>query len=119
MSLFLFLAQNPTKTFYYTDSIIQICFLKDFIIYFREGKGGRKRERNSNLWLPLKCPLLRTWPTTQACALPGKQTSDTLVHRPVLNPLSHTSQGILSKFVITRYIVSTCFQFSLINLLLI
>ena len=41
-------------------------------------------------------PLLGTWPTTQACALTGNQTSDYLVHRPVLNPLSHTSQGSLS-----------------------
>ena len=31
--------------------------------------------------------------TTQACALTGNQTSDPLVHRPALNPLSHTSQG--------------------------
>ena len=45
------------------------------------------------MWLPLTCPLLGTWPATQACALTGNQTSDSLVHRPVLNPLSHTSQG--------------------------
>ena len=38
-------------------------------------------------------PLLGTWPTTQACALTGNQTSDLFVHRPALNPLSHTSQG--------------------------
>ena len=31
--------------------------------------------------------------TTQACALTGNQTSDPLVHRLVLNPLRHTSQG--------------------------
>ena len=34
-----------------------------------------------------------TWPTTQACALTGNQTGNPLVRRPVLNPLSHTSQG--------------------------
>ena len=38
-------------------------------------------------------PLLGTWPTTQACALTGNQTSNPLVHRLALNPLSHTSQG--------------------------
>ena len=27
------------------------------------------------------CPLLATWPATQACALTGNQTSDPLVHR--------------------------------------
>ena len=45
------------------------------------------------MWLPLSCPQLETWPVTQACALTGNRTNDPLVHRPVLNPLSHTSQG--------------------------
>ena len=36
---------------------------------------------------------LGTWPATQACALTGNRTSDLLVCRPALNPLSHTSQG--------------------------
>ena len=31
-------------------------------------------------------------------ALTGNQTSDPLVCRPVLNPLSHTSQGYLHNF---------------------
>ena len=53
----------------------------------------RGRERNIAVWLPLMCSLLGTWPKTQACALSGNQTGDPLVHRPVLNPLSHTSQG--------------------------
>ena len=46
------------------------------------------------MWLPLTCPLLGAWPATQACALTGNQTNDPLVHRPALNPLGHTSQGI-------------------------
>ena len=33
------------------------------------GKGGREREKNINVWLPLTCPLLVTWPEIQACAL--------------------------------------------------
>ena len=37
-------------------------------------KGGRKRERNINVWLPLMRSLLGTWPATQACALTGYQT---------------------------------------------
>ena len=40
-------------------------------------------------------PLLGAWPATQACALTGNQTNDPLVHRALLNPLSHTSQGAL------------------------
>ena len=51
------------------------------------------RERNINVWLPLTRPLLGTWPTTQACALTGNRTSDPLVLRLMLNPLSHTRQG--------------------------
>ena len=52
-----------------------------------------EREKNISVWLPLPHPLLGTWPATQACALIGNRTGDPLVHRPTLNPLSHTSQG--------------------------
>ena len=38
-------------------------------------------------------PLLGTWPATQTCALTKNRTSDPLVCRLALNPLSHTSQG--------------------------
>ena len=69
-----------------------------FVIYlFILERGKRKekeRERNINVWLPLVCPQLGTWPATQACALTGNQTGDLLVRRPVLNPLSYTSQGM-------------------------
>ena len=50
-------------------------------------------ERNTNVWLPLANPQWGTWPTTQACALAGNQTSDPSVHRTMPNPLNHTSQG--------------------------
>ena len=43
--------------------------------------------------LSLTCPQLGTWPAAQACALTGSRSSKLSVHRPVLNPLSHTSQG--------------------------
>ena len=51
----------------------------------------KKRERNINVWLALMCPLLGTWPTTQACVLTGNRTRDSFLHSPVLSPLSHTS----------------------------
>ena len=35
-----------------------------------------------------------TWSATQVCSLTGNQTGDSLVRRPVLNPVSHTSQGL-------------------------
>ena len=67
-------------------------FKKDFIYLILEKEGMEKeRERNINVWLLLVYPLWET--TTQACALTGNQTGDPLVSRPVLNPLSHTTQG--------------------------
>ena len=83
---------------------VAIGFLKDCIYLFSERGEGREKEkeRNINVWLLLTCPLLGTWPTTQACALTGNGTSDPLVHGPVLNPLSHTRQGI--DFYICFYI---------------
>ena len=75
-------------------------FLKDFIYLFLDRGGGREkeRERNISVWLSLTRPLLGIWPATQACALTGNPTDDPLVHRLVLNPLSHTSQGGMKKF---------------------
>ena len=61
-----------------------------FIYFFREGKGWRKRERNINVWLPLSCPYLGTWPT---CALTGNRTGDLSLCKTILSQLSHTSQG--------------------------
>ena len=46
-------------------------------------------------WLPLACPQLRTQHATQACALTGNRTCDLLVRRLALNPLSHTSPGMI------------------------
>ena len=51
-------------------------------------------ERNTNVWLPLVRPLLGTWLGSQTCVLTGNQTCDPLVRSLVLNPLSHTSQGL-------------------------
>ena len=49
------------------------------------------------------CSCLGTWPTTQACTLPGNRTGDLLVCRPALNPLSHTSQGTKVAFLLHIY----------------
>ncbi|KAF6088460.1 hypothetical protein HJG60_008285 [Phyllostomus discolor] len=84
---------DPNVVFFFLLSLF-LFFFKDFIYLFLEGRGKKKRgrekerERNINVQLPLECPQLGNWPTTQACALTGNQTSD-----PVFNPLSHTSQG--------------------------
>ena len=73
---------------------LQTLFLKFIYLFLERGKVKEKeRERNITVLLPLMCSLLGTWPATQACALTGNRTSDPLVHRPVLNPLSQASQG--------------------------
>ena len=75
-------------------------FIKYFIYLFLERREGKEEEtgRSLNVWLPLECPQLGTWPATQACALMGNRTSDCLVRRLALNPLSYTSQGFLFPF---------------------
>ena len=46
-------------------------------------REGREKERGRNInRVPLACPQLGTWPTTQAYALAGKWTSDLWVCRP-------------------------------------
>ena len=76
-----------------------------FIYFQREGREGKERERNINVWLPLTYSPLGTWPTTQACSLTGNQTCNSLIHRPVLNPLSHTSQGTIRVYMYIYYFI--------------
>ena len=107
-----FCCNHGTQTETRCTSYISLSFyLKISFIYFqREGKGGRRRresstcERNIN-WLPPAQPQPGAWPATQACALRGNQTSDLLVHRPALNPLSHTSQNL---FLLLMWAQETC-----------
>ena len=68
-------------------------FIFRFYLFLEREEGKKKEERNINVWLPLTRPLLGTWPAIQACALTGNQTGNSLILRPALNPLSHTSQG--------------------------
>ena len=71
-----------------------------FVRFLFLEKEGRKRRRETSICdrymdrLLLPHSQLGTWPATQACAPTGNRTgSNLLVCRPVLNPLSHTSQG--------------------------
>ena len=96
--LMLWYSFSLTWLIYNTEKIVSGNFFflkKDFIYLFLDRGEGKekKRERNINVWLLLTCPLLGTWPTTQAYALIANQTSDPLVCRPTLNLLSYTSQG--------------------------
>ena len=97
-----FLTTAPLRAFsilMYFGNLLFLIFLKDFIYLFLERGEGREKERERiiNVWLSLTCPLLGTWPETQACALTGNRTGDLPVCRPALNSLSCTSQGIKSK----------------------
>ena len=68
-------------------------FLRLYIFIFRERGREGEIEGEKHGSVVLAEPQLGTWPATQACALTGNQTSDLLVCRPALSPLSHTSQG--------------------------
>ena len=76
-------------------SPLGIFFLKKYLFIFRERRreGEREGEKHQCVVASLVRPLLGTWPETQACALTRNWTHDPLVHRSVLNPLNHTSQG--------------------------
>ena len=62
-------------------------FKKDFIYLFLQRGEGKEKEKETiiNMWLPLSCPMLGTWPATQACAPNGNQTR---------NPLGHSLSSI-------------------------
>ena len=70
-------------------------FLRFYLFLDRREGREKESERNVIVWLPLTHPILKTWPTTQARALTGNRTSDPVVRRLVLNPLSHSSQGTI------------------------
>ena len=68
-------------------SVRNIC-----LYFFLKGRGGRKGEKDQCVVVSRR-PSTAGLPATQACALTGNRTSDPLVCRLVLSPLSHTSQG--------------------------
>ena len=70
------------------------------MIFRERGKEGGEGEKH-DVWeiYPLARPQLGTWPATQGWTLAGNRTSDLSVHRPALNPLSHTSQGPACPFL--------------------
>ena len=68
--------------------------LRFYLFIFRQsGREGEREEEKHQCVVASHVPQLGIWPATQACALTGNQTGNPLVRRPVLNPLSHTSQG--------------------------
>ena len=67
------------------------------ILFLREGKE-KEGEKHRCVVASHTHPPLGTWPATQTCVPTGNQTRDPLVGRPVLKPLSHTSQGLWERF---------------------
>ena len=51
-------------------------FLVRVVVFLERRKEGEREGEKCNVWLPLECPLLGTWPATQAGALTGNWTSD-------------------------------------------
>ena len=89
-------------------------------LLLERGEGREKeREGNINVWLPLACPLLGTWPTAQACALTEHRTGDPLILRRVLNPLTHSSQGEYLTVLFLISVVARKFKYFFIYLLTI
>ena len=96
-----------------SHSFSLLSFFKDFIYLFLE-TGERKdkeRERNISVWLPFICPLLETWPSTQAWALDWESnqrpfglqasTQSTEPHQP--GPFSlHRINGIVMLNLLDR-----------------
>ena len=68
-------------------------FLMYLFIFRQRGMEGEREGEKHQCVVASHMPLLGTWPATQPCALTGNGTDDPLVPRPVLSPLSHTSQG--------------------------
>ena len=50
------------------SSFLCLLFKRFYILIFREKEREGEGGGNINVWLPLACPLLGTWPTTQAYA---------------------------------------------------
>ena len=78
------------------NSIIYLIIF-NFVYLFLEGGRGRGRETSmcERYMVASHTPPTGDLAHNPACTLTGNRTSDSLVCRLVLNPLSHSSQGQL------------------------
>ena len=94
---------------YKSSKNVNNLFVKDFI-YFWERREGREkeRERNINVWEKHQLVAFHMLLTGDLAWNPGmcpivNWTGDLLVPRPMLNPLSHTSQDKnANNFIVTE-----------------
>ena len=104
LSLFLSLSLPPSHTYSHSLSLtpsflfyfLIFIFKRFYLFIFREQAMEEEREkqqcvRDTSISCLSHAPLLGTWLTAQAYALTRNRTSDLLVCRPALSPLSHTS----------------------------
>ena len=98
------LSPSPTGIFYF------LFVLRVYLFTFREGKGEKETSMCGCLlcapyWGPGLQHRHAIW-----LALTGNRTSDPSVHRPALNPLSHTIQGPIgiSNAGSTRFLPWAC-----------
>ena len=75
-------------------------FLRFYLFIFRERGRKGERERNINVWLPLKHPLLGTWPATWASALTGNQIRD-----PSQASIQSTKPYQTGPYIIFKYLL--------------
>ena len=68
-------------------------FFKRFYVFIFRERGGRETEGEKHLWLPLVDPQVGTWPTAQTYTVTRSQTSNLMICKLTLSPLSHTSQS--------------------------
>ena len=88
------LKYNLLIPLYFETSVWKLFLRLYLFIFKRAGKEGRTSVCGC---LSHARPCLETWPATQACPMTGNWTGNSLVCRPVLSPLSHTSQSSVWK----------------------
>ena len=90
-------------------AVVYFVFILFYLFIFRQRRRKIEREGEKRQYVVAShTPLLETWPATQACALTENRTGDPLLHRPVLNPLSYTSQGHTQDLTLNSELGNCC-----------
>ena len=92
---------SPQYFLFFFKIYIFIFFSKILFIYFIERDEGREKvgEKYQCVVTSHVAPTGEHWLTTQACALTANATIDSLIHRLALNPLCHSSQAKICRFL--------------------
>ena len=77
---------------------VSFIFLRFYLLVFRKrGREGKREGEKHHCVVAVHAPPARDLACNPG-ALTGNWTSDPLIHRPALNPLSHTNQGYVCIF---------------------